>query len=181
MLFVVFYLVCYAPCSQANPLDEVIIILENSQMKWLEKEKSAAPNIKPFVSDGCSGGMSDSWQFLASQIPEFASKYGNVPLWEQCCIDHDRVYWQGETNNGYALRKQADIALKRCVLETGQPISARLKGRGDEQQKVDLTFEVVAEMMYQAVRLGGKPCSFLPWRWGYGWPHCSFHLIDDNE
>ena len=32
--------------------------------------------------------------------------------------------------------------------------------------------EAVASLMYRAVRLGGIPCSGLPWRWGYGWPEC---------
>jgi len=30
----------------------------------------------------------------------------------------------------------------------------------------------IAEIMYRAVRLGGAPCTTLPWRWGFGWPKC---------
>ena len=37
---------------------------------------------------------------------------------------------------------------------------------------VDLLYAGIAGAMYRAVRLGGVPCSALPWRWGYGWPEC---------
>ena len=30
-----------------------------------------------------------------------------------------------------------------------------------------------ADMMYRAVRIGGGPCTGLPWRWGNGWPGCN--------
>jgi hypothetical protein len=40
------------------------------------------------------------------------------------------------------------------------------------EETVKSIFNVAGEMMYQAVRVGGKPCTFLPWRWGYGWPQC---------
>jgi hypothetical protein len=33
-------------------------------------------------------------------------------------------------------------------------------------------FRVIGDLMYFAVRAGGKPCSPFPWRWGYGWPNC---------
>ena len=33
-------------------------------------------------------------------------------------------------------------------------------------------YAAIAELMYSAVRIGGIPCSTLPWRWGYGWPEC---------
>jgi hypothetical protein len=33
-------------------------------------------------------------------------------------------------------------------------------------------YDVIAGLVYRAVRAGGVPCSTLPWRWGYGWPKC---------
>lgn len=35
-------------------------------------------------------------------------------------------------------------------------------------------FNVIAELMFWAIRLGGQPCSLLPRRWGYGGPGCAF-------
>jgi hypothetical protein len=37
---------------------------------------------------------------------------------------------------------------------------------------VGFIYQGIADLMYRAVRLGGIPCSGLPWRWGYGWPAC---------
>ena len=33
-------------------------------------------------------------------------------------------------------------------------------------------FAVAGRIMYDAVRIGGMPCTGSPWRWGYGWPGC---------
>ena len=30
----------------------------------------------------------------------------------------------------------------------------------------------IADLMYRAVRIGGVPCTGLPWPWDYGWPEC---------
>jgi hypothetical protein len=62
---------------------------------------------------------------------------------------HDVAYWRGGTK---AERKQADKALRRCVLaKTDDP--------------------VLAKLMYDGVHLGGSPY-FLNWyRWGYGWSY----------
>ena len=40
------------------------------------------------------------------------------------------------------------------------------------QSTVETLYAANAELMYSAVRIGGIPCSALPWRWGYGWPEC---------
>jgi len=68
--------------------------------------------------------------------------------WVECCIKHDLLYWIGGTREE---RKRADLELKKCVLDKGHPI--------------------VARMMYFGVRLGGVwwlPTSF---RWGFGWDY----------
>lgn len=101
--------------------------------------------LTPFASDGCSGGLSTVWTALAEDLP-----------FEACCITHDRVYHAGGAETtaraGYDARLRADIALQACVAETGG--------------------QVIADAMYQAVRLGGQPCSGLSWRWGYGRAGC---------
>jgi len=74
---------------------------------------------------------------------------------------------------GFEARRAADLALRACVLETG-PARAPLLGAeyGWSETQVMAFYATVSELMYRAVRLGGMPCSGLPWRWGYGWPAC---------
>jgi len=67
----------------------------------------------------------------------------------------------------------ADRALRQCVVETVArnrlERAARLEMTPPE---LDALIHSVAQTMYLAVRVGGGPCTALPWRWGYGWPHC---------
>jgi hypothetical protein len=67
--------------------------------------------------------------------------------WCECCFLHDIAYWQGGTE---AERLAADERLRECVLaKTDDPL--------------------LAEAMFQGVRMGGSP-EFKNWyRWGYGW------------
>jgi hypothetical protein len=69
-------------------------------------------------------------------------------MWEDCCHKHDLAYWRGCTEEE---RYQADLAFKACVL----------KKTGNAE---------LAEIMYQAVRVGGSPYFPTWYRWGYGWP-----------
>ena len=39
-------------------------------------------------------------------------------------------------------------------------------------EAIERNFVIVGALMYRAVRVGGIPCTDLPWRWGYGWPQC---------
>ncbi|MFW2371498.1 MAG: hypothetical protein ACN4GM_00095 [Gammaproteobacteria bacterium] len=160
---------------QADPVSDAIIAMEELQMTWLVKEQSRPGiSINAFTSDGCSGGMSDAWAFMAQAIPAFHQRLGELPPWQDCCVAHDRVYWQGETEQGYQRRLEADKALQACVEQVGEQSSEALsKQYGLTRDKVIQLFNISAGMMYQAVRMGGKPCSYLPWRWGYGWPQCS--------
>lgn len=65
--------------------------------------------IKPFTTDGCSGGMSYIWKLL------FKTK---TP-WEDCCVDHDKPYHTGGTKEE---RKTADKKLCECVTEKGYKV-----------------------------------------------------------
>jgi hypothetical protein len=133
--------------------------------------------ISAFTTDGCSGGMSEAWVFLAQALPEFTEKFGARPVWEDCCVAHDGVYWRGETENGFSKRMQADQALRSCVQAYGPRLAPELAMRhGLAGKTVTSIFNVAGEMMYQAVRIGGKPCTLLPWRWGYGWPQCPLFI-----
>lgn len=95
-----------------------------------------AEEIKPFTSDGCSA------------FPD--GTYEQKQLWLACCTVHDKAYWRGGT---YQQRLNADLALKSCVTEVGEPL--------------------IAELMLAGVRVGGSPYWPTKFRWGYGWsyPH----------
>jgi len=89
--------------------------------------------IEPFSTDGCS------------MFPDGTRMQKR--LWLNCCIEHDKAYWQGGT---FLERVQADKRLRDCVTEAGAPF--------------------IAEIMLEGVRVGGSPFWPTPYRWGYGWP-----------
>lgn len=171
-----------APVSSfaQNPLGEVVEALENLQMQRLaDQQKRPDIFISQFRSDGCSGGMSETWSNLSDIFPEFAGYAGNKPPWEHCCVDHDRYYWRGETEDGFSKRQLSDARLRACVkltaTEQGEQIAETL---GLPSQEVIVLINLTGDLMYQAVRLGGAPCTGLPWRWGHGWPSCSDETED---
>ena len=178
------FLVALVPSTliAQNPLEDIVEAVENLQMKRLQAQQSR-PGIKidKISSDGCSGGMSFTWSYLADVMEEFVDFAGNQPPWEHCCVAHDRHYWRGETENGFTLREQADAELRQCVklsgIEQGDEIAAVL---GLSKQEVIELFNLTGELMYQAVRIGGAPCTALPWRWGHGWPDCSTGIETAN-
>ncbi|MCW9014304.1 MAG: hypothetical protein OQL06_11020 [Gammaproteobacteria bacterium] len=175
--FLLFVFLLTTTTVGADAIGDSLIQLENLQMEWLAREQGRPEaKISRFTTDGCSGGLSEGWHFLSRSLPGFNSRWGDKPPWEACCVEHDRVYWQGETEHGYNKRKQADLALKACVMQLGrdksQYFASRLSKPADE---IETVFKLSADLMYQAVRVGGKPCSLLPWRWGYGWPQCGLN------
>ncbi len=148
-----------------------------------ELQNNPKNRLAEFTSDGCSGGLSLTWLWLAETFPDFKLSYDSEPPWQHCCVNHDKAYWQGPAGDGFNLRKQADRELKQCVLATGRKKSlARQKDVDFNQILFDNAFEQVASQMYRAVRIGGGPCSPFPWRWGYGWGKCdSSEIINDDE
>ncbi|MCB1499005.1 MAG: hypothetical protein KDK07_04320 [Bauldia sp.] len=135
--------------------------------------------LAPFVSDGCSGGLSAGWEFAVSVLPEIGAHHGEHPPWEACCVAHDRLYHRGgagaaDAEASFADRLAADEAMRLCVIAEGE---RRKEGLMDDYgvraATVELLYEGIAGAMYRAVRLGGVPCTRLPWRWGFGWPRCS--------
>jgi len=165
-----------------DPLGEVVEALENQQMKRLAAQQNR-PNvfITEFRSDGCSGGMSETWSNLADVFPEFARFAGDKPPWEQCCVDHDLRYWRGETENGFSKREYSDTVLRECVKLTGAEQSDAIAARlGLPEQEIITLINLTGDLMYHAVRVGGAPCTGLPWRWGHGWPPCSDDIDPDT-
>jgi hypothetical protein len=133
--------------------------------------------LAPFETDGCSGGMSWSWRFVAEVLPDFAAAQGAEPPWEACCVAHDRAYHDAggttEAEASHAARLAADEALRACVSAPAAADVAALAARYDvPADRVLAAHDFIAISMFNAVRLGGGPCSGLPWRWGYGYPGC---------
>ncbi|MFD3189831.1 hypothetical protein ACFMPD_06085 [Sedimentitalea sp. HM32M-2] len=135
--------------------------------------------LAPFATDGCSGGLSDVWRMVSARFPDFAAAHEDRPPWEPCCVVHDAAYHDGTGGGtaeaGYAARLQADAALRLCVIDIGETRKRQLAEAYDiDSATVIAGYEVIADAMYLAVRLGGAPCSGLSWRWGFGWPDCDF-------
>jgi hypothetical protein len=133
--------------------------------------------LAPFTTDGCSGGMSRAWSFVADTFPDFAEAHRARPPWEACCITHDRAYHAAgpdpHPNRSFDRRLLADGALHSCVSAMADERSDRLGILyGITSEQVRAAYSAIAEAMFLSVRLGGGPCSGLPWRWGFGWPHC---------
>ena len=164
-----------SPLAAAEtPLAEGMREIEEFRMRQLQAVHTDA-EIQPFTTDGCSGNQSKSWQTLARLLPGFADELGERPPWEACCVAHDRLYWQGRVDDGFNRRVAADAELKACVAATGERLAPELGSRYDvSEERVRDAFATIADWMYRAVRIGGQPCSLLPWRWGYGWPNCAF-------
>ena len=167
----------------ADPLDEAVAALERQQMQWLtEQQNKPGVVIDEFRTDGCSGGMSDTWTYVAEVYPEFAERVGKQPPWEYCCVAHDKHYWRGESIDGYEKRRRADEELRQCVRDSARNQSDQLAiSLGLSSQEVIEMINLTADLMYTAVRLGGGPCTGLPWRWGHGWPECSIELPIETE
>lgn len=98
-------------------------------------------------SDGCSGGMSDSYAKLSQDIHD---RFGEELLWRKCCVVHDRAYYYGGTREE---KLAADEALKKCVAQT----------LGD-----DIFGKMLGSAMQAAVNIGGLPYFATSYRWGYG-------------
>lgn len=166
--------ICSAADDMDTRIDRIERDLESARYRGLAKIQADSHNhLATFTTDGCSGGLSAGWRFLASALPVFKQKFGDKPPYEGCCVAHDRAYWRGETRDGYDKRLHADITLQQCVAKYG-------KTHRDEfarefhmtPETIETNFKIVAALMYRAVRVGGVPCTPLPWRWGYGWPRC---------
>ncbi len=131
----------------------------------------------PFTTDGCSGGMSSAWAALARNFPGFARVFEHQAPWHDCCVSHDEAYHLGgvdpQAEVGYFARLEADQALRQCVRDVAGAQAADLAVQYEStEEDVTQMIHFVADRMFDAVRVGGLPCSGLPWRWGYGWPQC---------
>lgn len=160
---------------------------ENKAMRALEAPGHEAlmsliarptSTLAPFETDGCSGGLSGAWQVAARHFPDFAQAHQSSPPWENCCVSHDQAYHNAggasDPRASFDARLNADRILKACVIETGTARVDTLVAAYDvDADQVASGYGAIADAMFVAVRIGGGPCSGLPWRWGYGYPSCS--------
>jgi len=159
-----------------NSLERKLEIGRHEKLAVIKKQ--ADSHLADFFTDGCSGGLSAGWEYLAGKVQNLQSVHGTRPPWESCCIEHDKLYHSAGTmetsaEQSFTLRQQADMGLKSCVFETGAIRVPELAAEYDLSSKeVELVYTAIAELMYRAVRLGGMPCTGFSWRWGYGWPSC---------
>ncbi len=175
-----------ATCFSGEQTDEPQSLLDSLELKLelgrheklAERKQQADSELSPFTTDGCSGGLSVGWGHLSERIERIKEIHGDEPPWESCCITHDRAYHQAGPRDAtplmsFAARREADQLLQACVIETGAARAPELSLQYDLLiEDVEQIYQVIADLMYRAVRIGGVPCSGLPWRWGYGWPSC---------
>lgn len=166
------------PAVAQDTLDPLSKWVEGIAHQRLERMRLAPKaTMVPFTTDGCSGGMSATWDIVARLFPEFREIHETTPPWQECCVVHDRAYHQGGDNSApqssFAARLAADEALRICVRASSQTRRVQLKSQYEiTDERIDQAFDLIGDGMFDAVRVGGGPCSGLAWRWGYGWPHC---------
>lgn len=165
--------------SLASRIDALERQLEMGRHARLTAQKTASKSVLAgFTTDGCSGGLSVGWEVLAGKIEHFQEMHGVHPAWESCCITHDRAYHaaggrEDSAVQSFDARKRADLTLQACVMETGVKRTTELSAAYNvSAREVEILYTTIADLMYRAVRVGGMPCTGLPWRWGYGWPTC---------
>jgi hypothetical protein len=164
------------PPSLVNDLEYKIEVGRHEQL--LTVQRSTASSLAPFTSDGCSGGLSSSWIMISSLFPVLAKRHGERPPWEGCCVAHDRTYHKGgvsdsDAKSSFEMRRTADDQLRACVIKVGDDrMQFLMTEYGLDADEVVWLFGSISDVMYRAVRLGGAPCTGLPWRWGFGWPPC---------
>ncbi|MFY0691112.1 MAG: hypothetical protein JXR14_04225 [Paracoccaceae bacterium] len=156
-------------------LDRAAEMWAHERLIALKSAPGAAP--APFATDGCSGGMSVIWRDMSTSLPVLQSQIGQRPPWETCCIAHDRAYHMAggaaDAEASFTARATADWELRQCIVDTGAQIAAQTPGDPNlPTLGVTQAYTMIGDMIYSAVRLGGGPCSGLPWRWGFGYPNC---------
>lgn len=160
--------------TRLYPTITIIPVSENKQMEQLERTKELYTKSE-FISDGCSGDLSSTWTNVISELndsfPSFKENYPNPETlpYEAACIEHDRAYHNGE--GGYIGRLRADNKLREDIIVYGIENTETLKKSTglETDEEVVFLYERIAGLVYQGVRLGGAPCTGMPYAWGYGY------------
>lgn len=173
-VLIVLLVICVFAYAKFSPTITINPISEAKQMEQLERTKGAHVRSE-FESDGCSGNISTSWTNVISELnerfPSFKENYPNPETlpFEPACVTHDQTYHQGD--GGYIGRLRADNKLREDIIIYGIENTEILKKstglKTDEE--VIFIYEKIAEIVYRGVRLGGAPCTGMPYAWGYGY------------
>lgn len=166
-----------SPITAQTAIERIIELPAHGRLETLRTDTNNT--LAPFETDGCSGFQSQTWEFIASQIPSFETVHGKNPPWENCCVTHDRAYHIGGFDRtpsaSFEARLKADEKLYACVIQTASDRDVELSQTyGMTTQQIKAAYTAIAKTMFLAVRLGGAPCTRLPWRWGYGYENCGF-------
>lgn len=134
----------FVACATKPTAQPQTVPSQRSPASYESVEPSSLLNrLKPFSSDGCP--------LVAENI-----SYPHEDQWRLCCIEHDKAYWKGGSQEQ---RQKADSDLQACITERGSPEAARL--------------------VYYSIRSPQKGNSTLPW--GYGWMIPRNTAIHSNE
>ena len=79
--------------SAQSLVDEGARKFEELRLQQLQTVRNES-KLAPFTTDGCSANLSSTWEFMADKFPGFEEQFGNNPPWEDCCVIHDKAYWQ---------------------------------------------------------------------------------------
>ncbi|MCK5589147.1 MAG: hypothetical protein KAI16_02455 [Candidatus Pacebacteria bacterium] len=162
LYFLFFRTITINPDTERNNM----ILLEEIKKEFL---------LSDFVSDGCSGNISNMWEFsveeLSKRFPDIALRYKDaqsIPF-EYVCEEHDRLYHNAE--GGYEGRLAADEMLRDGIIEYAIENVDKIKQLVglETDESVIFLHEVIAEVIYRGVRFGGAPCTGMPYAWGYGY------------
>lgn len=170
---------CGEPEQSGSMMDSLERTLElDGHNKLIVTMQAPGSSLAAFTTDGCSGGLSVGWQYLSERITRLKKVHGELPPWESCCVDHDHCYHTAggpeiTAEKSFEARREADEILRSCVQQVGAGRAPELADQyGLSREEVGHIYKIIGDLMYRSVRLGGIPCSGLPWRWGYGWPEC---------
>lgn len=125
MKFIFIFVLCFSINSFGQNIVGYVFSAE-------DKSTPFPLGLNPFATDGCTK--------YKDGTPD------NPNLWLHCCVQHDATYWLGGTEEE---RKTSDLALQKCVAETGETGTAKI--------------------MYLGTRAGGGPLGQNTYRWGFGW------------
>lgn len=127
---------------------EILQSIKGRKGPDLWQKITGIPEFDPIKhSDGCSGGMSKTYEKLPQAIHD---RFGETLPWRECCVVHDRAYYYGGTREE---KKAADEALKQCVAQKTSNGTLGL---------------LLGSAMQLAVSIGGLPYFATSYRWGYG-------------
>ena len=142
----IFFVITGCTCTSQHKLNFDIHSPGNEQgNNWVRLE--GLPTFTPALhSDGCSGGMSDTYE----KLTVFHAKHGDTLPWRSCCVTHDEAYYYGGSKYE---KMNADEILKKCV--------------NDNQGGNAFGF-MLGNIMQGAVTPGGLPYFPTSYRWGYG-------------